>query len=743
MDKHTLYLDFPAERWESASPVGNGYTGAMIFGGVMTDRIQLTEEKIWSSKKHAGAPKDFKDKIKRLQELLLENKPGEADEFAADALKDSFERICSQETAGDLYIDFDGSDSDVTDYRRELDLLHGVSRVSFTKDGEKIVRETFASYPDRVIVSKHTGCHSAAVRYSRRDIHPTHRYDGDRCMIDTEAGELVGVESLTINGNVMTVKAHPATGGHPFTVKISVTTDGKLTSDGKSFRIENASATEYRIAIQTGGEPVIPDDDYETLKKRSGDDFASQMWKSDITFDDTFADMPANRRLERLRNDPDARDAGLTALYFRFGKYLLVASSRPGSLPAHLQGVWNNYTAAPWNADYHTNINLQMNYWHAETANLSDCALPLFDYMNKYLLESGKKTAEDYYGCRGTVVHHLSDIYGFTAPADGIWGLWPLGGAWLCYSMWEHWLFTRDEKFLKNTAYDYIHESARFFLDYMFERDGVMLSGPSTSPENHYLSPDGKVCSLCLSPSMDIEVIGGLLRFYAETEDILGLDAKTAKEAKDAISKLPPLKVGKHGQLMEWLEDYDEPEPGHRHISHLFALYPDNAINPSTPELYAAAKKTIERRLANGGGHTGWSCAWLTALYARLHDAVGVDRTLEKLFTKSTLANMFDTHPPFQIDGNFGASAAIVEALVQSRPEGDTVIIELLPACPYPDGTFRGLRVRGGAEVSAEWKDGRVVSCKVSADRKFAGKITANGKEYEIKLSSGETAEII
>ena len=384
-----------------------------------------------------------------------------------------------------------------------------------------------------------------------------------------------------------------------------------------------------------------------------------------------------------------------------------------------------------------------MNYWHAETANLSDCALPLFDYMNKYLLESGKKTAEDYYGCRGTVLHHVSDIYGFTAPADGIWGLWPLGGAWLCYSMWEHWLFTRDEKFLKNTAYDYIHESARFFLDYMFERDGVMLSGPSTSPENHYLSPDGKVCSLCLSPSMDIEVIGGLLRFYAETEDILGLDAKTAKEAKDAISKLPPLKVGKHGQLMEWLEDYDEPEPGHRHISHLFALYPDNAINLSTPELYAAAKKTIERRLANGGGHTGWSCAWLTALYARLHDAVGVDRTLEKLFTKSTLANMFDTHPPFQIDGNFGASAAIVEALVQSRPEGDTVIIELLPACPYPDGAFRGLRVRGGAEVSAEWKDGRVVSCKVSADRKFAGKITANGKEYEIKLSSGETAEII
>lgn len=743
MDKHTLYLDFPAQRWEGASPVGNGYSGAMIFGGTQTERIQLSEERIWSSKPHAGAPKDFQANIRRLQELLLANRPGEADALAAEALKDAFESICSQETAGDIWIAFDAPDGAVSDYRRELDLLHGISRVSFLCGGESMIRETFASYPDRVIVARHTGRHNATIRYNRQDIRRTRTFDDQGFSLADTYGDCVGVDSLTIQGNTMTVKAHPNTGGVPFTVKLMIITDGRLTNDGQSFRVEQAAATEYRIAIQTGGEPEIPTDDYETLRQRASDDFASQMEKSDITFDDLWLELPVNKRLERLKADPEARDPGLAALYFRFGKYLLVSSSRPGTLPANLQGVWNNYIAAPWNADYHTNINLQMNYWPAETANLSDCTQPLFAYMNQNLLESGKKTAKDYYNCRGTVTHHVSDIYGFTAPADGLVGLWPLGGAWLCYAMWEHWLFTRDESFLRQTAYEFIHESVRFFLDYMFEKDGVMLSGPSTSPENHYFSPDGKECSLCLSPSMDIEVIGGLFRFYLETEAILKIDADMAKQAKTALAKFPPLKVGRHGQLMEWLEDYDEPEPGHRHISHLFALYPDNAINPSTPELYAAAKKTIERRLANGGGHTGWSCAWLIALYARLHDAQGVDETLEKLFTKSTLPNFLDRHPPFQIDGNFGAAAAIAESLLQSRQEGDTTVIELLPACPYPDGSFRGLKVRGAATVSASWKAGRVTACCVKADRDFEARLITDGTEYAVKLPKGRTVQVI
>ena len=434
------------------------------------------------------------------------------------------------------------------------------------------------------------------------------------------------------------------------------------------------------------------------------------MNRAELDLGDDYAFLPVNKRLERLKADENAVDPGLIALYFDFGRYLLVSSSRPGSLPANLQGVWNTYTEAPWNSDYHTNINLQMNYWLAESANLSDCALPLFDYMNDYLLESGRETARVNYRCRGTVLHHLSDIYGFTAAADGVWGLWQLGGAWLCYSLWEHWLYTGDLKFLRRRAYDYIHDSARFFLDYMFEKDGMLMTGPSTSPENRYYC-GGKAVSLCLSPTMDIEIIGGLLRIYVELEKLLQNDMSQLEEAQKALEKLPPLKVGKHGQLMEWLEDYDEPEPGHRHVSHLFALYPDCAINKNTPQLMKAAKVTLERRLSNGGGHTGWSCAWLTALFARLGDADNVSAMLRKLFVKSTRDNLLDSHPPFQIDGNFGASAAIVEMLMQSHNDE----IELLPALPKEckNGSFRGFVARGGKVVSAVWKDGKVVSSHV------------------------------
>lgn len=741
MDRHTLFLDSPADCWELASPVGNGYSGAMIYGGAAVERIQLSEESIWSGAKIDGYDPGFYEKLGRVRELLLAGKAPEADEYAEEALKSSFHRIKSQETAGELFFDFGGG-ADYTEYRRELDLLHGISTVSFLRNGVKQVRETFASYPDRVIAARHTGEHSVRVRYDRRAASAkadwkTHRTE------TLESGELVGVRSRTIEGDTLTIWAAPAEGGKEFCVKLRVRTDGTLTSDGYDFVISGATVTEYYIAIGVGYEPILPDMDYDALRARSAEDFASLMGRSDINFgEDRLSGLSVDRRIERLRADPDAVDAGLAALYFRFGKYLLVGSSRRGSLPANLQGVWNGYTEAPWNNDYHTNINLQMNYWHAETANLSECAEPLFEYMNKYLLESGRETACNYYHCRGTVLHHLSDIYGFTAPADGLWGLWPLGGAWLCYSMWEHYLFTGDIQFLRETAYDYIHDCARFFLDYMFEDgEGRLLSGPSTSPENRYYC-NGKPSYLCLSPSMDIEIIGGLLRFYIKAEELLKLDPDQAGEAERALRKMPPLRVGKHGQLMEWLEDYDEPEPGHRHVSHMFALYPDCAISPDTPELFAAAKRTLERRLANGGGHTGWSCAWLIALYARLGDREGVSAAIRKLFVNSTLGNLLDTHPPFQIDGNFGATAALAEMLLQSHNGR----IRILPACPdeyAAEGGFVRLCARGGVEVSANWKNGAVTGCTITAIRKaWSGVLELNGQEYMISLEKGESITV-
>ena len=734
MDKYTLYLDSPASEWELASPVGSGDMGAMVYGGAAAERVQLSHKRIWAGDKIDACTDTFRPRIDELRRLLLAGKGAEADRYANTEFADAFHRVKSNETAGDLLLLSEAGE--YTDYRRELDLRRGIVRVSYKdKDGAHL-RETFASYPDRVILMRHTGAHTLRVRYCR----PFAKLRQIPSTDDILAGNApdVGVKSITIDKNVMTVRGVTACGLHEFTVKIRVTTDGALTADGTDMVIAGATETVFAIVIGAACEPEFPTGDYETLRARSAADVAALMERADIDIagDSALDEMSVDKRIERLKNDPDAKDPALAALYARFGRYLLIGSSRPGTLPAHLQGVWNCYIEAPWNTDYHTNINLQMNYWHAEVLNLSELALPLFDYMNDYLLESGRETARVNYKCRGTVVHHLSDLYGYTAPADGVWGLWPLGAAWLCQAMWEHYLFTGDKEYLKNTAYTYIHDCARFFLDYMFEQDGVLLSGPSTSPENRYFQ-NGESVFLCLSPTMDVEIIGFLLRAYAAMEDILGIEPEMADEARAALAKMPPLQIGRHGQLMEWMEDYDEPEPGHRHVSHMFALYPDAAITPDTPELFAAAKRSLERRLANGGGHTGWSCAWLIALHARLLDQAGVADTIRKLFTCSTRGNLFDSHPPFQIDGNFGATAAIAEALVQSHNGRVT----LLPACPdeFARGSMRGICLRGGAVLDARWENGKVTSCKITAARgDFAAELCVNGETRMISLKKGE-----
>ncbi len=737
MNKHTLYLDHPAESWELGTPIGNGFMGAMLFCDSAHERIQLSHERIWSGKKLDTDIPDFRDRLDKLREILI-TEPSAADDAAKALLDGAFFRVGSQETAGDILFDIT-SCGEVTDYRRELDLFSGIGRVTFHSSGEKHLRESFASYPDRVICMRHEGRHSAVISYQRRKSSASINWSKHTSSVSEGEERLYGIDSLIADKDMITVKGHPARDGVPFTVKLRVKTDGELSSDGERIFIDNAVRTELFFAIGVGEEPSFPALDYELLKKRSVEDFEGLMRRAEIDFGEEpseLSEMSVDKRLERLRSDETAVDPGLTALYFDLGRYLLVSSSRPGSLPANLQGVWNTYTEAPWNSDYHTNINLQMNYWHAESANLSECAEPLFDYMNGYLLESGRRTARVNYKCRGTVVHHLSDIYGFTAAADGVWGLWQLGGAWLCYSMWEHYLYTGDTTFLKDTAYEFIHDSVRFFLDYMFELDGCFMTGPSTSPENKYIY-NGKRVDLCLSPTMDIEVIGGLLKLYISTEELLSLDSGQEAEARAALSKLPPLKIGKHGQLMEWFEDFEESEPGHRHVSHLFALYPDCAINKDTPELFAAAKRSLERRLSNGGGHTGWSCAWLIALFARLSDGDGAANMLRKLFTVSTLENLLDTHPPFQIDGNFGASAAVVEMLLASHSGR----LELLPACTreYSNGSFRGLKIRYGGEVSAAWRDGRVISCEIRAgELPLKTRLSINGEEQTLSLEPCE-----
>lgn len=720
MKNYKIYLGSPAAEWELASPVGCGSLGAMIYGTIDTEKLQLNEEHIWSGNPINTDFPQFREIIDQIRSLLLQGKAFEADKYAETALNGKFHRVHSYETAGEIHF-MQHKDILCSDYRRELDLNKGIASVEYEKDNICYRRELFASYPSRLIATRFTADKPASVNFTAVFIRD-----------NIISRRVIGKDTLEIKG--MTVY-----GRHEFTVMIKfMPVGGTLTLDADSAGISHADSCAVYITAATEKEPVLPSECiWDILKDEHIKDFSALMQRSDIvlgTEDPEVATLPVNERLRRIREG--GNDPGLVSLYFQFGKYLLLGSSRPGSLPANLQGVWNGVLDAPWNSDYHTNINLQMNYWHAETANISECTIPLFDYINQYLLESGKKTASVNYRCRGTVLHHLSDIYGFTAPADGLWGLWPLGGAWLCYHFWEHYLYTLDIGFLRDCAYDYISECTRFFLDAMIESEsGVLLSGPSTSPENRYYS-DKKEAYLCMSPTMDIEIISGLLHFYIETEELLGINPGQAEEAKRALVKMPPLRIGKHGQLMEWLEDYDEPEPGHRHISHMFALYPGDAINPSTPETFEGARRTLERRLENGGGHTGWSCAWLVALYARLLDGESAMLNLKKLLSKSTRDNLFDTHPPFQIDGNFGGSAAIAEMLLQSH-NGAIKLLPALPAC-FSEGSFDHLCARGGAVISAVWKNSRVTCFSVISKRDRDFIFHVNGQILDISCRAGQ-----
>jgi len=711
MRRYQIRDTIPPKSWEESIPIGCGRMGTTLLAGVMEEELRLNEETIWSGTEGIKPNPNMAEKMARIRELFLDGKPAEADRLAKTEFADCFNRIRSYEGAGIVKIGLH-ENTRCKNYSHKLDLINAIATVEYDKDGSHYTREAFASYPDQVIAYKVTS--------SKADLIARISYERERIL------------SLSADGNEICATAKTIFGDRRFCVKLRVVTDGTVSiddndlcvTDTKSFCVYISIASAFSHEDAYVEKTAFPETlDYADLKARHIADFSAVMCRADISIPqiDEVEDVPMTDRQWILRCDK-VKDGGLIMLQWQFGRYLLASSSRPGTLPANLQGLWTRGDVSEWNCDYHTNINLQANYWAAETVNLSDCHQPLFDYMNRFLLESGKETAAIGYKTRGCVVHHLSDIYGFTSVADGLWGAWPHGASWLSLHMWEHFLFTQDETFLRNEAYEFIRQSALFFLDNLVEdKQGRLLYGPSHSPENSYYVTDENgekyKCYLALSTTMDVEIIYTLFDIFIKSSSYLGIDDADVEATKIAIEKLPKLQIGKEGQLLEWMEEYDEVNPDHYHVSHSFGLFPGSMINRSTPDTYRAIGKTIDRRSIDRGNaasasNVGWSLAWSGAGLARLRRGEDAYERVLKFVRDRVKPNLWDVIPLavtgdcFQIDGDLGIVATISEMLIQSHED----VIALLPAIPahWDRGSFHGLRARGGFELNIAWESSSV-----------------------------------
>lgn len=797
--QNRIYIHKAAKTWEEGLPIGNGKMGATVLGKIAEEMITINEESIWYGPFRNRKNPDCRQHIDEIRQLLLNGELERAAFLAKMSMTSSPKYLNPYQPAGDLKIQFPNHLAKRCDERScYLDMDEATAYVKYrhhfrTKSqvpGEEgvlekvsFVREHFVSQKYNVVVIRLTadmpGRITISANMNRKPFEEySEKIDDTTVCNYGQCGPggvhyFTGVRMTAKGGTVKTMGDFVyvenadevvlyVTSETDFEEKLAqMAADGVKTCGGQNYDSEQGTFDKAIAGCRQRALKRLDEAEaagYERIRKEHLDWFVPMFNRVKLDINNCETDSRTiEEQLKELKDEENPRETNdyLTVLLFNYAKYLMISSSYDCRLPANLQGVWNGEYVPPWQSEFTININTEMNYWFVEKCNLPECHMPLFDLIDR-LVENGKVTAKELYGCRGFCAHHNTSLWANTDP-EGIMDaspFWPMGGAWLSLHMYEHYLFTGDTTFLQERALPVMREAIRFFEDYLYEmKDGTLVTGPSVSPENTYLSSIGEKGALCMGPTMDIQILRQLFGWYLEgcekLQKAVGEEAEKNMPYSDSedlalvkamLDKLPPTKISSDGRVMEWLEEYEETEPGHRHISHMYGLHPGNEITEDKPELFAAAEKTIDARLAKGGGHTGWSRAWITCFFARLKNGEKVFENINGLLKKSIKNNLYDTHPPFQIDGNFGIAEAMMEALIQSH----NTYVELLPALPkqWASGSLTGVRLRGAMSADLLWENNRVKEFYVTADQDMSVDVKYQDQMVHARLKAGEKTKV-